>query len=167
MINLAYMTRQLSEFLKKNTDLRIHLTSLKPINPGNAPAPWEATALSSSESGAKEQVIIEGTGAEAVFCFMAPLPVVQPCPNCHAKQGYQLGDVRGGISVTQPLSCITGIIDAQKQLVLWVHLAAFLLVSLWQIRRHILHLRTSEISVVRCRMHSPPRLANLKKRATS
>lgn len=146
MVNPAYMTRQLSELLKKNTDLRIHLTSLKPINPGNAPDPWEATALSSFESGAKEQVIIEGTGAEAVFRFMAPLPVAQPCLNCHAKQGYKLGDVRGGISVTQPLSYITGIIDAQKQLVLWVHLAAFLLVSLlslvslWQIRRHILQL---------------------------
>lgn len=146
MVNPAYMTRQLSTLLAEKTDLRIHLTSLKPINPGNAPDPWERESLESFENGVKERVIIEGGGADAVFRFMAPLPVVQPCLKCHEKQGYRLGQIRGGISVTQPASYITGLVDAQKQLILWVHLAAFSLVSLlslaslWLIRRHVLEI---------------------------
>ncbi len=33
---------------------------------------------------------------------MAPLFTEAPCLNCHAKQGYRMGDIRGGISVTLP-----------------------------------------------------------------
>ena len=33
--------------------------------------------------------------------YMAPLKVQESCLGCHAKQGYQVGDIRGGLSVSQ------------------------------------------------------------------
>ncbi len=35
---------------------------------------------------------------------MAPLYVEDSCMGCHGKQGYRIGDVRGGISVTYDVS---------------------------------------------------------------
>lgn len=129
MINPAYMTRQINEMLAKETDMHIHLTSLRPINPGNGPDPWERQALQSFERGVKEQVIIQGNGSAGVFRYMAPLSVKQPCLACHAKQGYHVGQIRGGLSVTQPVSYITGTIDSQKSSIKHIHIGAFLLIS--------------------------------------
>jgi signal transduction histidine kinase len=143
MINPAYMTRQINELMSKETDLKIHLTSLKPINPNNVADEWERTALNSFEAGAKEQTVFQGSGANAVFRYMSPLKVSQSCLACHDKQGYKLGQVRGGLSVTQPASYITGIINSQKASILLIHLVAFVLLSiisvlsLWYIRRQI------------------------------
>lgn len=38
---------------------------------------------------------------EHKYSYMAPLITTKACLKCHAEQGYKLGDVRGGISVTQ------------------------------------------------------------------
>ena len=98
-INPAYMTRQLNEQIAQDRDLRIHLTSLKPINPGNAPDVWERAALEAFESRREARVSTVDADGTAVFRYMAPLEVKKPCLSCHAKQGYREGDVRGGISV--------------------------------------------------------------------
>ncbi|MFT5728915.1 MAG: hypothetical protein ACI8PB_003076 [Desulforhopalus sp.] len=34
---------------------------------------------------------------------MAPLITDKSCLQCHQKQGYQVGDIRGGVSVTYPI----------------------------------------------------------------
>lgn len=142
VVNPAYMTRQMSELLALNTDLRIHLTSLKPINPNNAPDPWERTALEGFEAGGKEAVTID----ERTFRYMAPLPVKTECLRCHEKQGYKVGEVRGGLSVTQPAGYIAGTINAHRRSLLTIHGAAFLLLSAVSLaglklnRRHVLSL---------------------------
>lgn len=148
-INPAYMTRQLGELIARERDLRIHITSLKPIRPANKADEWEAEALTGFERGEKEKISIVGAGKAAMFRYMAPLEVKQPCMACHEKQGYQVGDVRGGISVTFPASYVFGIIDAQKRDYLAIHIAAFAIFALlaWSslsaIRRHVLALEAA------------------------
>jgi signal transduction histidine kinase len=148
-INPAYMTRQLGELIAQERDMRIHLTSLKPINPGNEPDPWERKMLEGFELKRSEQVSIVGSGDTASFRYMAPLEVKAPCMACHKKQGYQLGDVRGGISVTFPASYIYNIIDEQKRGFAIIHLAVFGLFSalIWGslmiIRRNLLMLEAT------------------------
>jgi diguanylate cyclase (GGDEF)-like protein len=39
---------------------------------------------------------------------MAPLKVEAPCLACHAEQGYRVGDVRGGISISFDIQAIQG-----------------------------------------------------------
>ena len=153
-INPAYMTRQLGELIAQERDLRIHITSLKPIRPANKADDWETEALSGFERGEKEKISIVGAGKEAMFRYMAPLEVKKPCMACHEKQGYQVGDVRGGISVTFPASYVFGIIDAQKRDYLVIHIAAFAILSLlaWgslsAIRRHLLALEAARSELV-------------------
>jgi len=73
---------------------------LKPINPGNKADPWEANALRRFEIGERELFNFLETNDNQRFRYMAPLMSKQACLTCHEHQGYKLGDVRGGISVS-------------------------------------------------------------------
>jgi len=97
-INPAYMTRQLSELAAQYNGAQIHITSLKPIRPANGPMPWERQALKSFETGIDEV----GTFADGHYRYMAPLITQKSCLKCHGEQGYRIGDIRGGISITLP-----------------------------------------------------------------
>lgn len=102
LINPAYMTRLIGELAKQDEGVVFHITSLNPINPHNQADPWERTALELFESGAKEHTGFAMNERDGLtHRYMAPLLVVDACLQCHAAQGYKLGDVRGGISVTQ------------------------------------------------------------------
>jgi hypothetical protein len=54
-INPAFMTRQIAEIAAKEKGVQFHITSLKPIRPGNNPADWERIWLESFEKGIMEQ----------------------------------------------------------------------------------------------------------------
>ncbi|MBI5101377.1 MAG: diguanylate cyclase [Nitrospirae bacterium] len=103
-INPAYMTRQISEIAAERKGVRFHLTSLKPLRPENSPTSMEADALSAFDHGTKEvgRFIDGDRGPE--FFYMSPLVVEKTCLDCHVKQGYKEGEIRGGISVTFPFS---------------------------------------------------------------
>jgi hypothetical protein len=104
LINPAFMTRQLSELAERLGMFRFHITSMDPIRPANGPEPWEAEALMSFESGLEEYHAWhqESQDGSSSFRYMAPLYTEQNCLQCHAKQGYREGDLRGGISVSLP-----------------------------------------------------------------
>lgn len=104
LINPAYMTRQVYE-LAKETDMFIgtgHLTSLKPIRPENTPDPWERKALELFEKGAQEASEMVWIKGLPYMRLMRAFVTEKPCLNCHASQGYKVGDVRGGLSITLP-----------------------------------------------------------------
>ncbi|MBL6946652.1 MAG: diguanylate cyclase [Rhodospirillales bacterium] len=97
--NPALMTREISELATENSDHSFHITSLNPLNPNNVPDESERGALESFEAGEAESFWTETIGGRSYFRYMAPLFVEKACLQCHAKQGYKTGDVRGGISV--------------------------------------------------------------------
>jgi hypothetical protein len=101
-LNPSYMTREMSEFAEKMGIYKFNLTSLMLINPKNAPDEWERKALISFEEGTLEAYEIMDMNGKEYFRYMAPLFVNKPCLKCHAKHGYELGDIKGGISVSIP-----------------------------------------------------------------
>lgn len=129
VINPAYMTRQMGDVILERTDTRIHLTSLTPLNPANKATPWEGMALKQFEQGHKEFFRFMGEGELTRAQYMAPLVTLAPCLQCHAKQGYRVGDIRGGISVSYPVGQLVQAMQAQKQNSAWVHLSAWFLLT--------------------------------------
>lgn len=132
MINTAYMTRQISEVTKRQAGLVIHLTSQQPINPGNAADPWEEEALQAfagSASAKPYRLELVAAADGDLFRYMIPLRVTKPCLACHAADGYQEGDLRGGISVSFPAAPHFALINSQIVWMLVGHGAAFLLVG--------------------------------------
>jgi PAS domain S-box-containing protein len=104
LINPAYMTRQVHELTQQQYGLRGHITSLKPIRPENEPDPWERKALLAFEDGETEVSTVEAIDDENSIRLMKPLVVEEQCLKCHAHQGYKVGDIRGGISVSVSLA---------------------------------------------------------------
>ena len=76
------------------------MTSLNPLNPNNKPDEFEARALRLFEKGEKEAFEEKKLNSGSYFRYMAPLYVEKDCLQCHAKQGYRLGEIRGGISIS-------------------------------------------------------------------
>lgn len=103
LVNPAYMTRMVHELGGKEYGLRGHLTSLKPLRPENAPDAWEQEALEAFETGRSEvwDEVYEAKGRS--LRYMGAFRVQEGCLRCHAQQGYKVGDIRGGISVTVPM----------------------------------------------------------------
>ena len=103
-VNPAFMTRLISSLAEEKGQIKFHITSLKPINPGNKPFIWEQAALERFENeGLKEFYQYEQSADKHVFQYIAPLMTESGCLQCHAKQGYKEGDIRGGISVSFPI----------------------------------------------------------------
>jgi len=103
-INPAFMTRQIAEVAKGKERVLFHLTSLNPIRPENRPSEMEKKALTQFEQGEKEIGHWIDKKNSNRFFYMAPLFAKESCLVCHAKQGYKLGEIRGGISVRVPFN---------------------------------------------------------------
>ncbi len=100
--NPAYVTRQLAEYSKREGLYWFHITSLKLVNPANAPDKFEKTALKMFDNGeANEVSTIETIDGVRYYRYIAPLYTEASCIPCH--QGYALGSIRGAISITIPV----------------------------------------------------------------
>ncbi|GAA5317738.1 MAG: hypothetical protein AseanaTS_29430 [Candidatus Pelagadaptatus aseana] len=121
-VNPAYMTRQISDLLK-GSGVESSLISLKPINPVNRPDDWERKALEQFEVGQLDELleVVEGH-----YRYIAPLYIKDSCLQCHGALGYQLGDVRGGLSFKFPVSHSTQLIEKQIHGATQFHLLVFL-----------------------------------------
>lgn len=102
----AVVTKELSKYAENMSDLRFHITSRKLINPENAPDAFEVRSLEKFGHGAKEYSETVSTADGKFYRYMAPLYINSACLECHDYQGYKVGDLRGGISVTIPLDAM-------------------------------------------------------------
>ncbi|MCI0521445.1 MAG: DUF3365 domain-containing protein, partial [Chloroflexi bacterium] len=104
LMNPAYILRQMSEVFADTDIVASRITSLDPLNPINAPDAWERAALQAFEDGQAEVAAFIEVDGEPSLRLMQPMLTREGCLNCHAVQGYQEGDIRGGISIQLPLT---------------------------------------------------------------
>lgn len=129
MVNPAYMTRQMAGVIEAESGIRIRITSLQPINPVNAPEPWEADALEAFQrKGEAERSELVETGVPQIR-YIAPLRVREECLNCHRSQHYKVGDVRGAISVNIPARPLVLALQDERREHLLSHGAVWLIVT--------------------------------------
>jgi len=98
LMNPAYMVRQVMEDYTELYGGRGRITSLKLKNPNNAPDEWERRALERFENGVEEVIERVPSPESGQMRMMRPLVIKEGCLKCHRDQGYEVGDVRGGIS---------------------------------------------------------------------
>ncbi len=128
--NPAMVTRELSEYADREGMGHFNVTSLKPVNPKNAPDDFERRSLLKFAAGETEAIEIEQLDGSYRLRYMAPLKVDSRCLECHAKQGYVLGDIRGGMNVTIPMDWAYAEIRANNRMLLLIALATIVIVSL-------------------------------------
>lgn len=125
-INPAWMTRMLSE-LENSKDYRFGITSLKPINPINAPDDFETKALTYLQANPNEKFYSEMKEESDEYKFLGKLSVTKACMKCHEEQGYKIGDIRGGISVTLNAKNAYGLLNFLSVMEYVVVLATFII----------------------------------------
>ena len=103
LMNPAYMLRQTMENYESLYGVRGHITSLKYFRPETAPDEWEKSALHEFGKGKEEISEFMEIDGKPYFRYMAPMFVTKGCLKCHGHQGYKVGDVRGGVSVSVPM----------------------------------------------------------------
>jgi PAS domain S-box-containing protein len=106
LVNPEYMIRQVYEMQTDTSGIIGHITSLNPIREANTADLWETKALWQFEKGVKEVSSIEEINGEPYLRLMRPMITEEGCLRCHAQQGYELNDIRGGISVSVPMTLL-------------------------------------------------------------
>jgi diguanylate cyclase (GGDEF)-like protein len=105
--NPGLVVREISELAKKSGQFSFHISSLDPVNKKtNTPDLFEKKALQDFEKGKKEAFIIEQTSQGEFYRYMAPLLFENRCNKCHAFQKLNVGDIRGGISISIPMAMV-------------------------------------------------------------
>jgi len=127
--NPAMVTRELSEYTGREGFGRYRVTTLKPVNPINEPDDWERQSLLRIEQGQAEVIEITGDAGSRTLRYIAPLHVEESCLECHAHQGYGIGDIRGGLSVVIPVDWAFVSIAQNNRMLLAIALATILLVG--------------------------------------
>jgi len=103
LMNPAYIIKQAMAEYSELYGVKGHITSLNPLNPANKPDEWEAGALRAFEKGVSEKVEFTDIAGKPYLRLMQPMVTQEGCLKCHAHQGYKVGDVRGGVSVSLPM----------------------------------------------------------------
>ncbi len=106
LMNPDYMMRQVDELATEQFGVLGHITSLNPTRKENAADPWEAQALRSFEEGATEVSLLQRIDGIDYMRLIRPIYSEEGCMQCHAKQVYKVGDIRGGLSVAVPMESL-------------------------------------------------------------
>ena len=101
--NPAMVTRELSEYADRMGAYSFRLTSTNLINRANAPDGTERLALDLfRRHKVKEYVVRQQLDDHRIFRLITPLYIESSCLSCHQYQGYDLGALRGCISIIIP-----------------------------------------------------------------
>jgi chemotaxis family two-component system sensor kinase Cph1 len=119
LVNPAYMIRQVYELESAITGVRGHITSLRPLRKENAPDPWETKALLAFNKGIGEVSSVENLEGQPYLRLMRPFHTEKGCLQCHAQQGYKVGDISGGLSIAIPMAPLENI-GRQYKLNTWI-----------------------------------------------
>lgn len=99
----GYMMRRVYSFADNENNIRGRVTSLDPLSPDNVADDWESSALKAFGVSDKEISAVMEVGGVEYTRLIRPFIIEENCLKCHSRQGYEVGDVRGGISVMVPM----------------------------------------------------------------
>ena len=105
LVNPFQMTRQVYKLLNEESSVTTlnRTVSLMPVNPENTPDEWEEEALFSFEDGEDEVGEITSHDGRDFYRLVKPYNTLEGCLKCHGEQGYEVGDIRGGMSISVPM----------------------------------------------------------------
>lgn len=137
--------KSISMLFTTETDYSIRFTNDTPRQAANAPDEFEQEALAAFNADPERKAfwrVVDAGDGTRVFRYTEPLYVTESCPECHGdpvgeldqygypKEGMQVGQVGGAMSITEPMDIYAaGIQDSMMQqaiMVLFMMVAAFI-----------------------------------------
>ena len=120
-MNPAYMMSQITREFEKLYGIKGRITGQILLNPNNAPDEWESEALEKFDQGVPEVVERADIDGKPYIRLMRPMVMVEGCVPCHGHLGFEVGDIRGGVSVSVPLERYFKAMDKSKKTILATH----------------------------------------------
>jgi diguanylate cyclase (GGDEF)-like protein len=114
LMNPAYMLRQMMQQYGDLYGVKGRITSLTPLNPDNVPDAWEQAALESFIDESDEVTEIAEIDGQPYLRLMKPMMTRPGCLLCHAHQGYEVGNIRGGVGVAVPMKPYLDVVSGRK-----------------------------------------------------
>jgi PAS domain S-box-containing protein len=103
MMSPASIVKSIESSVGGETGVKARMTSLAPTRAENAPDGWEEQALQQFDRGVDEVSEMQAIDNRPTLRFIGALKTGPSCMRCHETQGYRLGQIRGGISITIPM----------------------------------------------------------------
>jgi PAS domain S-box-containing protein len=103
-MNPSSVLRQMKDRYASMYGIDGRITSLSSVNAETAPDDWERNCLLAFERGAAEIWNVRDMKEGSRLRYMRPMHVEKECLTCHGNQGYAVGDIRGGVSVSVPMA---------------------------------------------------------------
>ncbi len=127
--NHAVMINEMSRSREQKEKGVFRVTTLRPLNPENAPDTFETEALVKFQQQRVELFRLESPpGRPPVFRYLAPLVADRSCLECHRFRGYKVGSCVGAVSISFPAEeILRGARAGKLQLIIAVLLALVLL----------------------------------------
>ncbi len=115
-LHCAIVGRSIGALFTSQSTYSTKFVNFNPRNSADAPDAFETAALNAFNAGeASEYYEITEVDGEEVFRYLAPMRIEENCLECHGepageidvtgfpKEGWELGDVGGAISIVMPL----------------------------------------------------------------
>lgn len=106
--NPALVVREVGEEMARVSGpaAEFRLASDVPVNPANKADEVESAALEAFAGGADEYHAFQDRDGEYVLRYVYPLSADEDCMQCHAREGWRLGEIRGAVSVVLPATVV-------------------------------------------------------------
>ncbi|PHS78615.1 MAG: hypothetical protein COB59_06105 [Rhodospirillaceae bacterium] len=104
LVNPATMVRLIMKEYDKLYGVRGRLVSLEPLNSDNQADEWESNAINAFKAGQIEVGEFTSSDNQDYFRMIRPMKASKVCLKCHAIQGYEVGDVLGGVGIKVPMA---------------------------------------------------------------
>ncbi len=104
LMNPAYMMSQMTREFEEMYGVKGSLTAQILLNPANKPDAWELASLKQFGKGVKEVEELSNIDGMPYLRMMKPMKMKQSCVLCHGHLGFKVGDIRGGMSISIPLT---------------------------------------------------------------
>ncbi|MBF0352587.1 MAG: PAS domain S-box protein [SAR324 cluster bacterium] len=130
LMNPAYMLREMMRDFGALYGVPGRIVSDRPLNPDNFPDEWEQQALREFQQGKQEKIEFTEIDGKPYLRMMGAMITTAGCLKCHEHQGYQVGDVRGGVGLSLPMAPYLKIERDIKQTAVVSHLLIGLLGAL-------------------------------------
>lgn len=97
------------------------IVSPEPLNPENAPDPWEAKTLAKFSGGSDEVAEITPIGSEPYLRVLRPMIAADSCSTCHDSANFRSGFISGGIGVSVPMKPYLAVHERRRANLIGTH----------------------------------------------
>ena len=127
LMNPAYMLRQMMDEFGELYGVKGRIVGRVALNPKNLADAWEATAILAFEQRQHTEIQeLSEIDGQPFLRLIKPMLMEESCMKCHGHLGFKVGEVRGAVGVSVPMTPYLQAAAEQKNTLILTHAAIWL-----------------------------------------